>query len=134
MPLIVYTPDGSIAPAVYADRVVSQFDIAPTTLSLVGYDEPYVSVGQDALGNPDNLFGIYRGDGGRYLIADSRRAIYTDSRAEKIEEIYDLVSDPFFEHPLSERDSLADALLRRGQAFLQDYTVRLNADSLSVRR
>lgn len=134
VPLIVYTPDGSIAPAVYADRVVSQFDIAPTTLSLVGYDEPYVSVGQDALGNPDNLFGIYRGDGGRYLIADSRRAIYTDSRAEKIEEIYDLASDPFFEHPLSERDSLADALLRRGQAFLQDYTVRLNADSLSVRR
>lgn len=133
VPLIVFTPDGSIAPDVFDGRMVSQFDIATTTLTLAGYDEPFVSVGQNAFGDADKLFGIYRGDGGRYLFADAHRAIYTDSKAENIEEIYNPSADPFFEHPLAGPDSMCTALLRRGQAFLQDYTCRLNGDKLSNR-
>lgn len=134
VPFIVYTPDGSIAPQVFDDRTASQIDIAATTLKLAGYDEAFVSLGSDMFGEPEKLFGIYRGDGGRYLFNDSRRAIYTDSRAERIEEVFDPVSDPFFDNPLGAPDSLAQALLTRGQAFLQDYTTRLNNDRLSLRK
>lgn len=134
LPLIIFTPDGSIPAKIYTDRTVSQIDIAPTVLALTGYEKPFVSIGSNALGDPSGLFGIYRGDGGGYLFVDSCRAVYTDPSATKIESVYDPVADMFFEHPLEYPDSLSKALLLKGQALLQDYTERLNQNRMSFKK
>ncbi len=134
IPFIIYTPDGSLPAKIYDDRTVSQIDIAPTLLALTGYDKPFVSLGNNALGDPSRLFGLYRGDGGGYLLIDSQRAIYTDPAATKIESAYDPTADAFFEHPLESPDSLSKVLLMKGQALLQDYTERLNQNRMSFHK
>ncbi|MDE6134124.1 MAG: sulfatase-like hydrolase/transferase, partial [Muribaculaceae bacterium] len=133
IPFIIYTPDGTLSPQTIGDRVLSQFDIAPTTLGLVGYDRPYVSLGRNALDENEPFFGIYRGDGGRYLIADTTMAVYTDASCTRVEQIFDLRYDPCLRNPLGSVDSpYADTLLMHAKAFIQDYTSRLNDDRMTI--
>lgn len=132
IPFIVYTPDGSVAPRMVTDRVVSQHDIAPTLLGLLGWPEPYVSVGTDALDDTAHHMGIHRHDG-RYMLVDTRYIILTSADMRSVEEVYDAVADPGMESTLAEYDhEAADSLLRHGQAFMQDYTHRMIRDRLSA--
>ncbi len=132
IPFIVYTPDGSVAPRQVSDRVVSQHDIAPTLLGLLGWDEPYVAVGTDALDDSAAHFGIHRHDG-RYMLVDTRHILLTSADMRSVDEVYDAAADPEMQSPLSAYDRAAvDSLLRRGQAFMQDYTHRLIHDRLSA--
>lgn len=47
----MYTPDGTLAPQHY-EHIVSQVDIMPTVLGLMGNDEPYFAMGRDILNEP----------------------------------------------------------------------------------
>ncbi len=49
VPVIFYAPSMPQLTGVDSTRVVSQIDIMPTVLGLLGYDKPYVAFGQDAL-------------------------------------------------------------------------------------
>jgi phosphoglycerol transferase MdoB-like AlkP superfamily enzyme len=47
----MYTPDGAI-PAQRYEHIMSQVDIMPTVLGLMGNDEPYFAIGRDILNEP----------------------------------------------------------------------------------
>jgi phosphoglycerol transferase MdoB-like AlkP superfamily enzyme len=49
IPIIFFTPDGTLSPAVRDDIIVQQTDITPTVLHLLGYDKPYLAFGADVL-------------------------------------------------------------------------------------
>lgn len=133
IPFVIYAPGGGVEQGVVSDRVVSQHDIAATTLSLIGYDSPYVSVGADALSDSYRGYGIARTDGGRYIVIGTRYTIYTTPDLGAVDEVYDTHADIFMSVPL-EGDVPSETLdmLRFAQAFVQDYTARLNHDRLSV--
>lgn len=133
IPFIVYTPDGSIAPRMISDRVASQFDIPATMLGLMGYDEPYVSVGSDMLAEGFAGYGIARTDGGSYVVVGPKYTIYTSPDVKAVEKVYDTASDPLMKAEAADYDATeTGAMLRWAQAFLQDYTIRLNADKMSI--
>lgn len=135
IPLIIYTPDGSMPSGIITDRVLSQHDIPATTLAAIGYDEPYVSLGTSAFDADSTHIGVYRADGGRYFAAGTRYGLYTSPDATKIEAVYDLLSDPTMKCPVESPDSsIVLDMQRRLQAFLQDYTHRLEGDSLALIR
>lgn len=130
VPLIIYTPDGSISPRRITDRVVSQPDIAPTILSLLGYPDPYVALGTDILDDSQPHFGLALLNGS-YLVADTAMLVTLDPATRDITAVYNPAADPALTTPLADFDrGRADTLRMRAQAFLRDYTHRLRADSL----
>lgn len=131
IPMIIYTPDGSMPAQRIDDIVMGQHDIAPTLLSLTGYDKPYVSLGTSGFDRTNPHFGIYRGDGGSFFIVGDSTAIYTDATLEHIEKCYNPRRDPKLTSPISS-NSEAETLLRNARALMQDYTVRLNRNRMSI--
>lgn len=134
IPLIIYAPDGSIPSRRIDDRVVSQHDIGVTMLTLAGYDKPYVSLGGDALAEHYNGYGIVRTDGGRYFVVGPGAAIYLSPDLKKIEAVYDTDSDPTLQHPVKNFRSEETVVMQRwAQAFMQDYTTRLNKNEMTLK-
>lgn len=130
VPLIIYTPDGSISPRRVDDRVVAQPDIAPTLLSLLGYPDPYVALGTDILDDSRPHFGLALLNGS-YLVADTAMLVALDPATRSVTAVYDHRTDPALTTPLTEFDhARADTLRLHALAFLRDYTHRLLADSL----
>lgn len=133
IPMIIYTPDGSVPVRRIKDRVVSQHDIPVTLLTLAGYDKPYVSLGSDMLGESYDGYGIFRTDGGRYFINAPEVAIYLSPDMHAVEEVYDTSKDPLLKHPLPDYAPERVARMQRwAQAFMQDYTTRLNRNRMSI--
>lgn len=155
VPFLIFTPDGSLMPRVYDDRMLSQLDIPATIMALSGYNKPYVMLGRNAFDDTADHFGIFRGDGGVYFITNGMLGIYTDAEALHIDKVYSLAEDPFLEHPITiqpsgESPSTIDPsnrqdvsvpdstqvkrMLTLTQAFLQDYTTRLNDNRMPFKR
>lgn len=135
VPFLIYTPDGSLEPKVYDDRMLSQLDIPATIMALSGYGKPYIMLGSNAFDDSAEHFGIFRGDGGVYFITDGLLGVYTDAEARHIDKVYSLAADPFLEHPLTITDSIrVKGILTTAQAFLQDYTTRLNDNRMSIKK
>lgn len=133
IPLIIYTPDGLVKPAVITDRVASQHDMAATLLTLAGYDRPFVSIGADILDPDYHGYGIVRVDGGRYMVSGTRYTIYLSADMTRVESVYDTAHDPLMNETANDFDAdiVADMQLW-AQALMQDYTFRLNHDRLSI--
>ncbi len=133
IPLLIYTPDGSMEAKRITDRVISQHDIPRTLLTIAGYDKNYVSLGEDALGECFPGYGIVRTDGGRYFVVSTETGIYLTPDLKKIEQVYDIKKDPELQNPLTNyNESRVRAMHRWAQAFMQDYTTRLNRNRLSL--
>ncbi len=133
IPLLIYTPDGSIAPGRVDDRVISQHDISPTILSLIGYDAPFVSVGADALSDTYDGYGIARTDGGRYLVVGTEYTVYTSPDLTAVEEVFHTGVNPSMSSHAEDYDKdEVNRMLIFAQAFMQDYTARLNGDRLTI--
>ena len=50
IPIIFFTPDGSLEPSRDEAVIAQQTDITPTLLHLLGYNKPYLAFGKDLLG------------------------------------------------------------------------------------
>ena len=50
IPIIFFTPDGSLEPSHDEAVIAQQTDITPTLLHLLGYNKPYLAFGKDLLG------------------------------------------------------------------------------------
>lgn len=132
IPFIVYTPDGSIPPVRVEDRVMSQFDIAPTLLHIMGYDEPFVSLGTDLFDLSRQHYGV-SGVNGRMMVTGPRYVVMADMKAKSPEEVYDIVADQSLSNPLDNYDrEEIDAMMRWAKAFMQDYTTRMIDNRMSA--
>lgn len=132
IPFIVYTPDGSIPPVRIDDRVMSQFDIAPTLLHIMGYDKPFVSLGTDLFDESQRHYGV-SGVNGRIMVTGMRYVVMTDMKAQSPDEVYDIVADQSLSSPLNVYDSVeVDGMMRWARAFMQDYTTRMIDNRMSV--
>lgn len=126
---LVYAPDGSIAPGTISDRYMTQFDIGPTILGLLRYGKPYISVGSDMYEDvPHFAIGFFNG---QYQVTGSHYLITLTQNARGIDKVFDIKADPLARNSTATYDSEETGrMLRWAQAFLQDYTHRMNADSL----
>lgn len=129
---IVHTPDGSIPPGEVSDRVMSQHDIAPTILSLAGYDKPFVALGSDIFSDTHAPYALSM-IGGRIQIIGTRWMVQLSSDMKRIEGVFDILKDPTASHPAGTFDSKEiDSMVRWGKAFMQDFTQRTVNHRMSV--
>jgi len=132
IPFIVYTPDGSIEPRVIDDRVMSQIDISPTILGLVGYDKPYVSVGVDILDDTAEHYAANLSNN-QYQVYGTRYVVQLDMSLRHVTAVYDIVADPFMTAPVTDYDEAEVARMTRWiQAFMQDNNSRLIHNRMSI--
>lgn len=132
VPLIMYTPDGSLAPGEISG-VMSQFDIAPTLMRLMGYKRRFVSLGNDVMGGVVKRNYAISKVGERFMITGDRYVLFTDLHAKSIDEVYDITTDWFLRLPVVNYDSAVIAdMMAWTRAFLQDYTSRLIENQMSA--
>lgn len=127
---MAYAPDGSIPPARIENRVMTQFDIGPTILGMLRYPEPYVAVGTDMMDNsrPHYALGFFNG---QYQVTGPRYLITLTQDAKQIDKVFDIAGDPTATTIATSPDSAETlGMLHWAQAFLQDFTERMNSDSL----
>ncbi len=131
VPIMFFTPDGSITPEIRCNTVAQQIDIMPTILSYLGKKDDYVAFGNDLLTTPqEETFavnynnGIYQFVKGDYLLqfdGNTTRAIYNyrEDRLLKNNLLGKVPQQSMMEHQL--------------KAIIQQYMQRMNNDQLVIR-
>lgn len=130
IPLLIYTPDGSIAPGVIDSIPMSQIDFAPTILDLAGYDKPYISLGVSMFDADAQHYGLADSFGSFYIVGD-RYMIAVNSVRGEISKVFDINEKPYPRTHVSDYDKAAtDDMLRWFRALMQDYGDRMTSDRL----
>lgn len=131
VPVIFYAPGQPELSGMDNERVVSQADIMPTVLGLMGYDRPYVAFGQDALNTPpEETFAVnYLTGSDLYQFIQGEWLIQYDGR--EVVHAYRYRTDPLLRHDL--RGQQPADYTRRLQAVIQQYMHRMNKNELVVK-
>lgn len=132
VPLIFYAPSLPALKGVDEERVVSQTDIMPTVLGLLGYDRPYIAFGQDALRTPpEQTFAAnYLTGSDLYQFVRGEWLLQFDG--QKVVHAYRYRTDSLLRHDLAGKHP--DAYERQLQSLIQQYMERMNGNRLVVEK
>lgn len=128
VPMMIYAP-GSGLKGYNDSTVVSQCDILPTVMSLLGYDKPFVTYGHNMFApeeqhfavNFNNAFQITEGD---YLLQFAN---------EKVTALYNFKTDPMLRDNLAGRQpEVQERLERRMKAVIQQYNDGMLENKLAL--
>ena len=130
IPIIFFTPDGSIAPGVRTDVIAQQTDIMPTLMGMLGYDRPYVAFGCDLLHTPAAHTWAFNYNNGVYQYFKGDLMIQFDGSRTKA--VYRFKTDPLLRQNLVGKVSEQSALERELKALIQQYMHRMNTNRLTA--
>ena len=128
VPIIFFTPDGSVAPAVRDDVIAQQTDITPTLLHLLGYDKPYLAFGDDLLSTDPSQTWAFSYNAGIYQLVKGDLMLQFDGM--KTTAVYRFKTDPLLKENLVGRLPEQQALENRLKAIIQQYMSRMNENRL----
>ena len=128
IPIIFYKPGSDLVG--HDSSLVQQIDIFPSVLGYLNYDEPYFSFGNDRF-NPDVKPFAINHFNGMYQFLEDGNLIQFDG--EKVVGIYNYKKDITQKNNLIRQNpDLDKALLKRVQAFIQQYNNRMVDNKLTV--
>ena len=128
IPIIFYTPDGTLSPAVREDLIVQQTDITPTLLHLLGYSKPYVAFGDDVLAADPTGTWAFSYNAGIYQLVKDDLMLQFDG--EKTTAVYRFKSDRLLKENLVDRLPEQQGLEQFVKAIIQQYMSRMNENRL----
>ena len=130
IPIIFFTPDGQLLPALDEVTIAQQTDITPTLLHLLGYDKPYLAFGDDLLnytkGEGDSWAFNY--NAGIYQLVKGDLMLQFDG--EKTTAAYRFKTDPLLRENLAGRLPEQHQLEMFLKAVIQQYMSRMNENRL----
>lgn len=131
VPVIFYVPSMPELSGVDSTRIVSQIDIMPTVLGLLGYDKPYIAFGQDALNdNAATTHAInYLPSSDFYQYLEGDWMLQFDG--EKVVHAYRFKEDKLQQHDL--RGKQPALVERRMKSIIQQYMYRMNHNEMIVK-
>ena len=127
IPLLFYTPDGSMK-GYDTTTVAQQIDIMPTLLNHLHYDKPYIAFGKD-LFNPTSKDFVINYLNSDYQIFNNTDILQNDGK--KSDGLYNYKADRMLKHKVENTNEQTD-LLRKTQAFIQQYNNRMIDNTLTV--
>lgn len=131
IPLIIFTPDGSIAPQ-RSNVIGSQMDITPTLLSLLHYDKEYFALGQSVINPEQKHFALFDCEG-QYNMVKGEYLLQLDMITMRPVSLYHYATDPYLkENIIRSKAEEAATLERECKIFLQDYTNRITKNKMSM--
>lgn len=132
VPIIFFTPDGSLKPALRTDVIAQQTDIMPTLMHLLGYDKPYVAFGCDLLSTPPRDTWAFNYNNGVFQYLRGDYMMQFDG--QRVTAMYRFKTDPLLRHNLVGRVKEQAAMEVTLKALIQQYMQRMNHNELVVRR
>ncbi len=131
VPIIFYTPDGSLRPQLRRDQVAQQADITPTLLHLLGVQRPIVAWGCDLMATPADSTWAFSYNNGVYQIAQGELLLQFDGH--KTTGVYRFRTDPMLRHNLVGTLPGQAPLELRLKAMIQQYMQRMTQNRLVMR-
>ena len=128
IPIIFFTPDGSLQPRLDESAIAQQTDITPTLLHLLGYNKPYLAFGNDLLsGDMDNTW-AFSYNGGIYQLVKGDLMLQFDG--DKTTAVYRFKTDPLLKENLVGRLPEQQGMEQFLKALIQQYMSRMNDNRL----
>lgn len=131
IPIVFYTPDGSLTPALRDDVVMQQTSVMPTLMGMLGYDEPYLAFGCDVLGMPPELTWAFSYNNGIYQLVQGDWMMQHDGN--RVKAMYRFKTDPLLKHNMVGKVPEQAAIERLLKAIIQQYMTRMTDDRLTAR-
>ena len=131
IPIIFFTPDGSLAPRHDETHIAQQTDITPTLLHLLGYDKPYLAFGNDLLdtvGEETDRTWAFNYNAGIYQLVKGDLMLQFDG--EKTVAVYRFKSDPLLKRNLVNQIPEQQEMELFLKALIQQYMSRMNENRL----
>lgn len=131
VPIIIYAPGHPELTGVDTERIMSQTDIMPTVLGLLGYDRPYLGFGRDVLHSaPEETMAVsYLPESGYFQMVQGDWFVQYDG--QKVLHAYRYKDDPVLKH--DRRGQQPAHIERRFQSILQQYMHRMNHNEFVIR-
>ncbi|MBO4721442.1 MAG: sulfatase-like hydrolase/transferase [Muribaculaceae bacterium] len=130
IPIIFFTPDGSLAPAMRDDVVMQQASIMPTIMGMLGYDKPYLAFGCDIVNTPADQTWAFNYSNGIYQYIKGDLMMQFDG--EKTKAIYRFKTDPILRNNLAGKVPEQQTMERDLKALIQQYMDRMNGNRLTA--
>lgn len=131
IPMIIFAPDRSIKPQKIT-RVMAQYDLLPTVLSLINHSGAYVCMGNSLFDDDVPHYAINYIDNQFQIISEDLMVEF-DAEKDVIGKVYDIKNDYLLRHPLESYDkSRVDSMHVYIKAFLQDYNHRMINNKMSI--
>lgn len=132
VPIVIYAPSVPELSGVDKERLISQADIMPTILGILGYDKPYVAFGQDVLNTkPEDTYAVnYMGENGYYQFLQGDWMIQFDG--EKVAHAYRFKEDSLLTKDL--KNQYPKEYENRLKSLVQQYMYRMNHNQLVFKK
>ena len=128
IPIIFFTPDGTLAPALRDDVIVQQTDITPTLLHLLGYGKPYIAFGDDVLAADPAGTWAFNYNAGIYQLVKGDLLLQFDGT--RTTAVYRFKTDKLLKNNLIGQLPEQQPMEQFIKALIQQYMSRMNENRL----
>lgn len=128
IPIIFYTPDGTLTPLHEASTIAQQTDITPTLLHLLGYNKPYLAFGDDLLSVSPEQSWAFSYNAGVYQLVKGDLMLQFDGN--RTTAVYRFKTDPLLKENLVNRLPEQQQMELLLKAVIQQYMSRMNENRL----
>ena len=132
IPIIFFTPDGSLAPRHDEVTIAQQTDITPTLLHYLGYSKPYLAFGNDLLATEGGDTWAFSYNAGIYQLV--KGDLLLQFNGEKTTAVYRFKTDPLLKENLVGKLSEQQSMELFLKALIQQYMSRMNENRLLPNR
>ena len=128
IPIIFFTPDGTLSPRHDEATIAQQTDITPTLLHLLGYDKPYLAFGNDLLAAEAGQTWAFNYNAGIYQLVRGDLLLQFDGM--RTTAVYRFTTDPLLKHNLVGQLPEQQPMEQFLKALIQQYMSRMNENRL----
>ena len=131
IPIIFYTPDGSLETGMKQGVIAQQIDVLPTLMGMLGYDKPYIAFGCDLLHTPAAQTWAFNYNNGVYQYFKGDILLQFDG--QKTKALYRFKTDPLLKQNLAGKLPIQSQLENELKSLIQQYMHRMTTNTLIMR-
>lgn len=131
IPIIFYTPDGSLETGVKQGVIAQQIDVLPTLMGMLGYDKPYIAFGCDVLRTPAAQTWAFNYNNGVYQYFKGNFLLQFDG--QKTKALYRFKTDPLLKQNLAGKLPNQSQLENELKSLIQQYMHRMTTNTLIMK-
>lgn len=131
IPIIFYTPDGSLETGVKKGVIAQQIDVLPTLMGILGYDKPYIAFGCDVLRTPAAQTWAFNYNNGVYQYFKGDFLLQFDG--QKTKALYRFKADPLLKQNLAGKLPNQSQLENELKSLIQQYMHRMTTNTLIMK-
>ena len=131
IPIIFYSPDGSLETGVKQGIIAQQIDVLPTLMGMLGYDKPYIAFGCDLLHTPAAQTWAFNFNNGVYQYFKGDFLLQFDG--QKTKALYRFKTDPLLKQNLAGKLPNQSQLENELKSLIQQYMHRMTTNTLIMK-